>query len=188
MDVTALTGSYEIMDGEKAAGTLEVSRQGAYCRFRADCSAPGGELLRVALRSGVRIADLGVLAPEEGRWRLDKRLSPAALRGLGIREISACFLRREAPEGWVPEPEPGRLLGDGLLRRLCAGAAGALIRREGERIVLALPLTDPFPLLPVFCLGTLRLLEGRPYLLFGIFDGEPGMIPSSEGQDRDGEP
>ena len=188
MDVTALTGSYTIMDGERAAGTLEVSRQGGYFRFRAACSAECGELLRLAVRSGERIADLGVLAPEEGQWRLDRRYSPADLRALGIGEIGACFLRRSAPAGWVPEPEPGKLLSDGLLRRLCAGAAGALTRREGEAVLLALPLTDPFPLLPVFCLGTLRRLEGRPYLLFGIFDGKPGMIPPSEGHARDGEP
>ncbi|MBR3554316.1 MAG: hypothetical protein IKN89_00240 [Oscillospiraceae bacterium] len=188
MDVTMLTGSYEIMDGEERAGTLEVSRLGGYFRFRAACRAEGGELLRLAVRSGEKTADLGVLAPEEGWWRLDKRFSPAALRGLGIGEICACFLRREAPAGWAAEPAPGRLLTDGLLRRLCTGFAGALTRREGENTLLALPLTEPFPLMPVFCLGTLRQLEGRPYLIFGIFNGKPGMIPPSEGQDRRGEP
>ncbi len=188
MDFAALTGSYEIMDGERAVGTLEVSRQGGYFRFRAACSVECGELMRLAVRSGERTADLGVLAPEEGLWRLDKRFSPAALRALGIGEIGACFLCRCVPAGWAAEPEPGRLLADGLLRRLCAGFSGALTRREGEDVLLALPLIDPFPLLPVFCLGTLRRLEGRPYLLFRIFDGKPGMIPTSEGQDREGEP
>ena len=94
MDFAALTGSYEIMDGERAVGTLEVSRQGGYFRFRAACSVECGELMRLAVRSGERTADLGVLAPEEGLWRLDKRFSPAALRALGIGEIGACFLCR----------------------------------------------------------------------------------------------
>ena len=188
MDVTALRGSYGIMDGGERAGTLEVSRQGGYFRFRAACRAEGGELLRLAVGSGERTADLGVLVPEAGQWRLDRSFSPAALRAMGVGEIRACFLRREAPAGWAAEPEPGRLLADGLLHRLCAGFAGALTRREGAITLLALPLTEPFPLLPVFCLGTLRRLEGRPYLLFGIFDGKPGMIPPSEGHARDGEP
>ncbi len=187
MDLTALTGSYEIMDGGERAGTLEVSRQGAYTRFRAACRAEGGELLRLAVRSGEKTADLGMLVPEAGQWRMDKRFSPAALRTLGVGEIGACFLRREAPAGWALEPEPSRLLADGLLRRLCTGASGALTRREGEDTLLALPLADPFPLLPVFCLGTFRRLEGKPYLLFGIFDGRPGMIPPSEGHARSGD-
>ena len=187
MDLTALTGSYEIMDGGERAGTLEVSHQGAYTRFRAACRAEGGELLRLAVRSGEKTADLGMLVPEAGQWRMDKRFSPAALRALGVGEIGACFLRREAPAGWALEPEPGRLLADGLLRRLCTGASGALTRREGEDTLLALPLADPFPLLPVFCLGTFRRLEGKPYLLFGIFDGRPGMIPPSEGHARSGD-
>ena len=60
MDLTALTGSYEIMDGGERAGSLEVSRLGGYIRFRAACRAEGGELLRLAVRSGEKTADLGL--------------------------------------------------------------------------------------------------------------------------------
>ena len=187
MDMAALTGVYPIMDGDEALGTLKVSSQGGYLHFRAACRARGGELLRLGVQSGGKAADLGVLVPEGGLWRLDKHLSPAALRSLGIETLDACFLRRLAPAGWLPEPEPGRLFGDGLLRRLCGGLSGALTRREGDALLLALPLTDPFPLLPAFCLGTLRQMEGRPYLVFGIFDGKPGMISPSEGHDRSGD-
>ena len=187
MDMAALTGVYPIMDGDEAQGTLEVSPQGGYLRFRAACRAQGGELLRLGVRSGEKEADLGILVPEEGRWRLDRRFSPAALRSLGIETLNACFLRRRAPAGWLPEPEPGRLFGDAILRRLCAGLSGALTCRERRGLQLALPLTEPFPLLPAFCLGSLRQLEGRPYLVFCIFDGKPGMISPSEGQNRTGE-
>lgn len=188
MDITALTGTYPILDGERAAGTLEVTPQGGYLRFRAECAIPGRELRRLAARSGETGCELGVLAPEGGLWRLDRRLSPAQLRALGLERIDACFLRGPAPEGWTPEPSPGGLLRDALLRRLCAGVTGALTRREGGRTLLALPLTQPFPLLPAFCLGTLRVLEGKTYLVFGIFDGKPGMISPAEGQASGGRP
>ena len=184
----ALAGEYPIMDGSRAADVLEVLPQGGYLRFRASCRAPGRELLRLAVRGGSGTADLGVLAPEGGLWRLDKRFSPAELRSLGLGEIGLCFLRRPSPAGWEPEPEPGRLLADPLLRRLSRGLRGALTRREEDRLLLALPLTDPFPLLPVFCLGSLRELEGKPYLVFSIFAGKPGMISPAEGHDRNGEP
>ena len=188
MDITVLAGTYPVMDGEREVGALEVSAQGCYLRFRAACALPGRELLRLAVRSGERHCLLGVLAPEGGLWRLDRRFSPAELGALGLERIDACYLRRPAPAGWVPEPEPGRLFAEALLRELCAPVSGALTRREGGRTLLALPLTQPFPLLPVFCLGTLRVLEGKPYLVFEIFEGKPGMISPSEGHDRSGEP
>ncbi len=188
MDITALTGTYEIMDGERAAGTLEVTPLGGYLRFRACCRLPGRELVRLAARGEEQTADLGVLIPSGGLWCLDRRFSPAELRRMGLRAIRGCFLRHPAPLGWQPEPSPERLLADTLLRRLCAGAGGALVRREEGRTLLALPLTDPFPLLPVFCLGSLQRLEDRPYLVFAIFEGRPGMISPQEGQNRTGDP
>ena len=188
MDITALSGTYDILDGAESAGTLEVAPQGGYLRFRASCRVPEPALWRLAVRSASGEADLGALAPEGGLWRLDRRFSPAALRTLGLGEIEACFLRSPSPAGWMPEPEPGRLLADALLRRLCASARGALTRQGNEGLQLALPLRSPFPLLPAFCLGTFRRLEGKPYLVFGIIDGKPGMISPSEGNARNGEP
>lgn len=181
MDINALAGSYPVLDGDRAAGTLEVSPRGGYLRFRAACRMSGQTLARLAVQSGERTADLGTLVPEGGLWVLDRRFSPADLRAMGVEEIAACFLRRPAPEGWTPEPEPGRLLEDRLLRCLCAGLRGALTRQGERGTLLAVPLADPFPLLPVFCLGSLRQLDGRPYLVFEIFAGKPGMIPQRRG-------
>ena len=185
MDMTALTGSYEILDGEKPAGTLEVSRQGAYLRFRAACRARGREVKRLLARGAKEDADLGVLVPQGGLWCLEKRFSPAELRALGLEEICECFLHR--PEGgWQPETEPGRLLADELLQRLCRDVRDALLYQEGGDTLLAVPLRSPFPLMPVFCLGSPKKLEGRPYLVFSVFEGQLGMISPKEGQNRSG--
>ncbi len=188
METTALIGSHTVMDGEKEAGILEVLPQGGYLRFRAACRAPGQAMLRlVALGGEEKTADLGALVPRGELWSLDRRFSPAELRAMGLEEIRGCRLQRASPPGWTAEPDPGRLLGDELLRRLCRDVRGALtLRQEGETL-LALPLTDPFPLLPVFCLGSVRTLEGRQYLVFSVFDGRLGMISPGEGQNRSGD-
>ena len=57
MELSALTGTYPVMDGERAAGTLEVSSQGGYLRFRASCRASGRELMRLRIGSGGGEAD-----------------------------------------------------------------------------------------------------------------------------------
>ncbi len=185
MDMTALTGSYEILDGEKPAGTLEVSRQGAYLRFRAACRAQGREVIRLFARGAKENVNLGVLIPRGGLWCLDRRFSPAELRALGLEEVRECFLHR--PEGeWQPVREPGRLLEDELLRRRCRDVRDALLYQEGGDTLLAVPLRSPFPLMSVFCLGSPRKLEGRPYLVFSVFEGQLGMISPRDGQNRSG--
>ena len=185
MDMTALTGTYEILDGEKSAGTLEVSRQGGYLRFQAACRAQGREVKRLLAWGAGEGAVLGVLVPRGELWCLDRRFSPAELHTLGLEEIRECLLCR--PEGdWQPVLEPGRLLTDKLLQRLCRDVRDALLRQEGGDTLLAVPLRSPFPLLPAFCLGSPRKLEGRPYLVFSVFEGQLGMISPKEGQNRSG--
>ena len=187
MELTALTGVYPVMEGTREAGTLEVRRQGGYLRFQAACRSRGREVKRLLARGAENAVSLGVLIPRGDLWCLDKRFSPAELRALGLEEIRACFLH--LPEGgWQPEPEPGRLLADGLLRRLCRGAQGALICQDAGKTLLALPLRSPFPLLPAFCMGSPRKLEGSTYLVFSVFEGRLGMISPKEGQNRSGDP
>ena len=82
--------------------------------------------------------------------------------------------------------EPGGLLADELLQRLCRDVRDVLLRQEGGDTLLAIPLCSPFPLMPVFCLGSPATLGGRPYLVFSVFEGQLGMISPKEGQNRSG--
>ncbi len=183
-----LAGTYDIRDGGHRIGTLEVIPQGGYLRFRAVCRTEKKGLLRLSALGEAGEADLGSLRPGGSGWFLDRRFSPAALRELGLRSIRGCVLRTALPEGWAEEPDPSRLFREPLLQRLSLEVRGALACPAEEGVLLALPLTSPFPLLPVFCLGTPRRLGGNTYLVFHVFQGKVGMIPPETGQAIPGDP
>jgi len=188
MDHHALSGTYDIFDGEEAAGTLTVSREGGYDRFLASCRVGGWAVLHLMAETEEgREVPLGVLVPGSGGWLLDRRLSPRELRRLGLGSLRRCTLRREE-DPWTPEPDPGRHFSDSTLRALCRGIRGALLRREGEALLLALPLAGPFPLLPIFCLGTPRRIRGDTCLVFQMMEGKPRIVSGSTGQTTPGDP
>ena len=188
MDLSAWTGTYEIRDGERTAGTLEITPQGGYLRFRAVCRSEKRGLLRLEAVGEESKADLGVLSPGGSGYFLDRRFSPAQLRSMGLGRIRRCLLHAPLPRGWAEEEDPGRLFRDPALRALGSEVRGALIRETEGSSLLALPLTSPFPLLPVFCLGTPKRLGQTTYLLFSVFRGEAGMISPDAGQAMDGDP
>ena len=188
MDLSAWTGTYEIRDGERTAGTLEVAPQGGYLRFRAVCRTERRGLLRLEAEGEKGAADLGVLSPGGSGYFLDRRFSPAQLRSMGLARIRRCRLRSSLPPGWAEEEDPGRLFRDPTLISLCKDARGALVRETEGASLLALPLASPFPLLPVFCLGTPKRLGGSDYLVFSVFRGEVGMMSPEAGQAMDGDP
>lgn len=188
MELAELTGSYPILDGAEEAGRLEVIPQGGYLRFRALCRPSGQGLMRLTAEGPGGPVSLGVLTPAGSGWSLDRRFSPAELRRLGLTGLRGCRILRREPEGWLPEPDPGRLFRDPFLRRLWSGVAGAVTRlAEGER-QLAVPLEGAFPLLPVFRLGSVRALEGKLHLVFAVHDGSPAIISAEAGQNTSGDP
>lgn len=74
-----MEGIYPIIIHGQEQGQLEVATEGLHTVFRGVC-ADTGELLRLSLY-GEREGYLGVMAPEEGRLHLTRRLSRSALRG-----------------------------------------------------------------------------------------------------------
>ena len=188
MELAELTGTYPILDGEKEAGRLEVVPQGGYLRFRALCRPSGRAVMRLAAECPGGPVPLGVLTPAGSGWSLDRRFSPAELRRLGLTAIRSCRVLRPEPGVWTPEADPGRLFRDPFLRRLWGGVAGAVTRlADGER-QLAVPLESAFPLLPLFRLGSVRTLDGKPHLVFAVRDGAPAIISAEAGQNTSGDP
>jgi len=84
------------------------------------------------------------------------------------------------PSGWLPEPDPARLLSDPALSADCAGAGDALVSGSGDCTLLALPLRDggPAPLLPVFLLGEPASIGGRLHMVFHIRGGT--VVPAQK--------
>ena len=92
--------------GGREAGRLLVAQEGLYTRLTADCG-PGEGLVRLWLHGGGRCVYLGLLVPEDGRLRLSKRLSRAALPPeLAYAADSEQGLHEPEPEKPAAGPEP----------------------------------------------------------------------------------
>lgn len=76
-------------------------------------------------------------------------------------------------EGWYLEPDPGRHILDPELKKAAAFAGEAWVCFEGADTLLAFPWTpsEPFPMLPIFRLGTAASMAGRDFMVFRLRDG-----------------
>lgn len=180
-----MLGTYPIIIKGEKCGELTVSKEGAYTRFVADCLSFGG-VIRLSVYGGEREGYLGVPMPVEGRLHLDKRLSPASMRSFP-KEIERCSLAGEKPESF-PDPEPECIPetvceSEEKVEEPCeteekpcekaeapedtlwyATTDGALVSRDGDREMVALPPEDErvprdFP-------GQPRIIEGKEYLVY----------------------
>lgn len=125
---------------------------------------------------------LGTLLPEHGALSLRRTLTLDALRRQGCWPITGgrcalAFSFREAPCAppalWSLRRDCAGLLADPILRSSAQSWGGFLWRPEGDGFALAAPLEchRPFPLPPLFCLGQLQDIQGRPHIVWR-FDRE----------------
>jgi len=80
----------------------------------------------------------------------------------------------DAETPWTPHPNPGVLFTDPKLSKI--EITDALTRACGDACIqLAVPLKDgePFPLMQIFSLGEVQVIESKAYLVFKIKDGNP---------------
>ncbi len=171
-----MLGTYPIIINGENCGELTVSREGAYTRFVADCVSFGG-VIRLSVYGAGAEGYLGVPMPLNGRLRLDKRLSPAAIKAFP-KKIERCSLAGEKPEPEpAPETEPEcteapeekedspcREEKDEESTYWYATTDGALVSREGERELVALPPEDER--VPKDIPGQPRIIEGKEYLVY----------------------
>jgi Asp-tRNA(Asn)/Glu-tRNA(Gln) amidotransferase C subunit len=85
-------GKYPIIESDKQIGELEIIPRGSMCRFFARCGYGLPGIFRLAVISGGRIIPIGVMTPQDNGWKLEKTLSPASLRQMGIAEIEGVRL------------------------------------------------------------------------------------------------
>ena len=84
-----------IMDGAEI-GSVSVHSDGGWTYFDAQCAEVQG-IVRVSVYGGGREGYLGILAPENGRFALHRRLSRAALRDFPtVLAISSCFISKSS--------------------------------------------------------------------------------------------
>lgn len=150
-----------------AVGTLRGQREGLYVALEAATPRCFAGIGRVYLRGGGGERLLGVMEPFGGGMRCRRRFAEMQLRTLG--SIESAVLRVAGDEtDWAAYG--GELAGE-WGRRLAG--KGALWRREGELLLLALPYGEgaEFPLTELFCLAEIRILQGKRHVVYA-FTGE----------------
>jgi len=75
---------------------------------------------------------------------------------------------------WIPCSDPAALFTDPHLTAAGNRIREAMTRPQVDHIELAVPFDtgEPFPLMPIFCLGEVTDIGGRAHLVFQIKDGE----------------
>jgi hypothetical protein len=77
------------------------------------------------------------------------------------------------PDGWQYAEIPAALFVDPDISKTCQDVTNALVRTEEDHVLLAVPISpeEPFSMMPVFCFGTPRQIDGSEYIVFKIKDG-----------------
>ena len=82
-----------------------------------------------------------------------------------------------APESceWAPDTDPASHFEDPILRAAASGIQGVITKPDGEDTLLGFPWAPsrPFPMLPVFRLGTAMEIDGGQYMVFRLKGGRP---------------
>ena len=171
--VYRVTGSYDVRFRGEICGRLDVQKRGVLTEFSCDCDCVEKERVVRLVCGGKTV---GVCVPENGRLCLTKRFSDAAMRDMGLTGAEDSRLvpdGEEEGEAWTEALSPGSLFTDGETARACEGIRGALVSKRDGAVLLAVPCSEePFPLMPLFRFGRPYEIEGRPYLVFGIRNGE----------------
>jgi len=161
-----MEGKYDITKDGETIGTLKVVKQGAYTLFSADCEPMPG-IFRLSVYGHQREGYLGVLVPENGRMRLEKKLSPSAMRAFPgeiefVGQAGGLEKREEKEEAVtaMQQAEPPQEEGPFWY----ASPDGALVSADNGREMVALPLGDER--VPKNIPGESRVIEGREYLVY----------------------
>ena len=164
--------------GDRAVGTVRWRREGALWAVDAACAMEPGYIYRLELYFPSGRRTLGVMLPENGRFRLRKSLSapdePRSARVLRARPGEEPLPVLGFPFSRLASWETAALVRDDLFLRLCPDRVAAA---EEERLRwLALPLEwgGETALAPFLCLCAAAEAEGRSWALL-CADGEGAL-------------
>ena len=151
---------------------------GVRTEIRTSMDDPGDGLYRAFLLGERSELPLGVLAPEDGRLTVCRRLynrDVAALGKLLRGEARRSFRFEETGLCWRETCCPAQLFHSRFLIDRLRPAGRGWWRREGSVLLLALPLEEgrPFPLEALFCLGRIQRVEGSRCVVYAFREEEP---------------
>lgn len=164
---------YTVFDRGAAVGSASAERRGLYWHIAAECRMETDRIVRLYAHDGEKNVRLGVLMPEDGALRLERRLAadafsftpqtrvttspdtePAAPERPAKKEAAEAAAEPEQTAWAAWEPFSGRILDcpveNARLRRTENGAELDMDYEPGRE----------FPLMPLFCFCTLEELDG----------------------------
>lgn len=161
---------------DERLGEILFAPEGVRTEVSVSMADPGDGLYRAFLLCAQGELPLGVLAPEEGRLTLRRRLYSRDVAALGVPErgeARCSFPFRDTC--WRETRCPAQLFRGRFLQSRLRPAGRAWWRREGALLLLALPLEPgrPFPLEALFCLGRLEQVEGQQCVVYAFREEEP---------------
>ena len=160
------------LEGEPV-GELTAARDGPRAVLAAVMYRVEPGICRAVLIGELGECPLGVMEPRRGGMDCRRQVYSRDLAALGP------LLRgevRTARVQWRKTDCPAGLLPGGYIRRRLADVDCGWWRRQGEKLVLALPMESgrPFPLPCCFCLAREERVQGRRCAVFTFGpDGEP---------------
>ncbi len=163
-----MPGEYPVLVNGEQIGSLRVTGSGAMTLFDAEAEFDGG-ILRLSVYGNGREGFLGVMSPVgSGKTvGLKKKLSRAAMKDFPENiEYAGPSGALPAPRAPKPEPETSAEPepcpdGDTLWY---ASPDGTLSSFDGNRLLVALPATDPR--VPAWAGDVVRVINGRKYVVF----------------------
>lgn len=156
-------------------GVVTVCREGEQALCRAVRPDGKGGLWKAWLLGERGKVLLGTLIPEGGILRLRRTIPVEQLERQGAWPPTGAELvlagsaaPQSHPPGWQWTDCPSQLMGEPSLRKAMRCVERALLRRDEEGFLLALPFSpgEVFPAPTLFCLGRIEELGGRRYVLF----------------------
>ena len=177
------------------SGSICCIEDGESVSLRASGKDPGKGLYKLFLRGGEGSFLLGTMLPSEGELRLERTLKAEALRRCrcwppecGEALLAFPFSSGEEKRGgpWEAIQNPGTLLRDKVLACSAGRCSGWLRRREENGFSLAAPYKTgmAFPLTPLFCLGRVVTLCGRPYVLYHFDENGAPQQPDKQNRQK----
>lgn len=170
---------YPLMYEGTAVGELTAETSGLYVRFCAQGQLPDDGLWCAWAVGESGQLRLGVLEPWEEGARLHRRLSgrEASAPGRLVRGELRPASERTLPV-WKLTETPERLVSTPWISRALKGRTGVYVRQEGTLRYVAIPWGrgEPFPLTPLFCLASVRLVEGRQRVVYCFDAGERPVV------------
>lgn len=123
---------------------------------------------------------LGVMEPKSGQLRVTRRLYSRDIAALGRLERGEARLSfRFKESGWQEAEDLGEVSAVPELRSRLRKIPRGWRRREGERLMLAVPLEkgQPFPLESLFCMARVVRVEGKLCAVYAFDQQGRPLLP-----------